>query len=66
MELVDENLNTKVLLQSDAEYYEIEKKRMVSKILSLSSQLDSVKVEASKYKHMWEDVKNKLKKTDSF
>ena len=39
---------------------------MVQKILALSTQLDQVKTESEKYKRMWEDVKNRLKKSDPY
>eukprot|EP00347_Sterkiella_histriomuscorum_P018604 403344881 len=55
---------TKTLLQSDMEYYEQEQKRMLQKIMGLTTQLEDIKLESSKYKKMWDDVKNKMRKGD--
>jgi hypothetical protein len=44
------------------EYYEIEKKRTMHKIVTLTTQLEEVKSEDMKYKRMWETVKARIKR----
>ncbi|CDW79379.1 UNKNOWN [Stylonychia lemnae] len=56
--------NTKNLLQRDMEYYEMEQKRMLQKIMGLTTQLEDIKKESQKYKKMWDDVKNRMKRGD--
>ena len=53
---------TSDLLQRDMEYFELEKSRMMQKILSLTTQLDDVRHESHKYKRIWDKVKSGMTK----
>lgn len=50
---------TRSLLQRDMEYFELEKQRMMLKIVGLTTQLEEVRGEAERYKRIWDKVKRK-------
>ncbi len=52
---------TSVIYKQDKEYYELQKKRVMSKILQLTSHLEEAKAEAHKYRTIWEKVKGRIR-----
>jgi len=52
-----EGSREKNLFERDKEYYDQEQKRMMAKILTLTTQLDQAKGESLKYKKIWEKVR---------